>query len=87
MQSLRDKIAEALDDQDHREDFTPQSDEEYYRTLADAVLPILERELAGVAAVRKLHRHEHAASSWGGQCYLCNNGTWPCETIEALGEK
>lgn len=46
MQTLRDKLAEALDDKDHHADFTPQTDEDYYYALADAVLPLVERALA-----------------------------------------
>jgi len=43
-----------------------------------------QRAAAAMARVRALHRPEHTDQPWGGQCYHCSNGYWPCETIKAL---
>ena len=83
MSELRDEIYDTLP-------FGTTIDSYTSVRIVDDLSKVVERALAeqreGIAAIRKLHRHEHAGSTWGGQCYHCGNGTWPCETIEAMGE-
>jgi hypothetical protein len=57
----------------HEELLANINDQEFaYDTLANALRAVVEL---------------HKLDQWGEECKHCDNGSYPCETIQAIGEQ